>query len=112
MTPTRKPSCRMYHDATTDQASGGAYHVSDDSWKSPCASTHALCAVDTTFSSYPSLMPFRQSELLSDKSTPGLKIADALEALAAADFSLTVGADETIQLLNVVRQVYKAYVSV
>ncbi|EFJ51923.1 DNA replication factor C complex subunit 4 [Volvox carteri f. nagariensis] len=52
-----------------------------------------------------------QLELLSDRGTPGLKLADALEALAAADFSLTVGADETIQLLNVVGQVHKAYVA-
>ncbi|GIL58063.1 hypothetical protein Vafri_13259 [Volvox africanus] len=52
-----------------------------------------------------------QTELLSDRSTPGLKLAEALEALAAADFSLTVGADETIQLLNVVGQIHKAYVT-
>ncbi|GLC45520.1 Subunit of heteropentameric Replication factor C (RF-C) [Pleodorina starrii] len=50
-----------------------------------------------------------QSELLCDTSKPDLQLVDALEALAAADFSLTVGADETIQLLNVVGQVHKAY---
>jgi hypothetical protein len=55
-------------------------------------------------------LPPVQSALLADRSTPGLKLADALEALATADYSLTVGADETIQLLNVVGQVHKAYV--
>ncbi|PNH07482.1 putative replication factor C subunit 4 [Tetrabaena socialis] len=38
-----------------------------------------------------------------------LPLAAALEALAAADYSLTVGADETLQLLNVAAQVHTAY---
>ncbi|KXZ46213.1 hypothetical protein GPECTOR_46g282 [Gonium pectorale] len=53
-----------------------------------------------------------QTELLSDRSAPAAsdpKLAEALEVLGAADFSLTVGADETLQLLNVAGQINKAY---
>ncbi len=50
-----------------------------------------------------------QGELLSDESSPDLKTAAALEALAAADHSLVLGADETLQLLAVAGRVHKAY---
>lgn len=50
-----------------------------------------------------------QRELLSDGSSPDLKTAAALEALAAADHSLVLGADETLQLLAVAGRVHKAY---
>ncbi|GFR42718.1 hypothetical protein Agub_g3604 [Astrephomene gubernaculifera] len=53
-----------------------------------------------------------QAELVSDRTPDAasdLRLAEALEALAAADHSLAAGADETLQLLNVVGRVHNAY---
>ncbi|KAG2492650.1 hypothetical protein HYH03_009066 [Edaphochlamys debaryana] len=40
-----------------------------------------------------------------------LKLAGALEALGAADFALTLGADESLQLLNAAAQIRAAFVA-
>ena len=44
---------------------------------------------------------------MADTTTPDLKRASMCEVVAGSDYSLTIGADEMLQLLNVAAQLQK-----